>query len=239
MNYSNRPILRECGYDPSRDLTVADYSGDGKSGDMYLPTKDRLYWFVSYCLKNDIHYSIDESQYELIPGIGGGLLVATAKVTMGDQEFKSTAAIPLMKDDGTDACREARDYNRYALQTVETMAKGRCLANAGFGTGMTGKAVEDGEPIPPDSGISDPSAAFQTPDDVPFVCSSGHAQSPDLNMVRCYTVPVGAHKGEPLYQVYATDRKTVEWYASDEFDSAGRYSEFKKMVKIYLENIGI
>lgn len=252
MDNSYKPILRECGYDPSGDLMEAQYSKDGKSNDVYLPTKDRLYWFVMYCIKNNIKYSIDESQYELIPGIGGGFLVATAGITMGDQVFRSTAGITLMKDDGTESCREAREYNRYALQTVETMAKGRCLANAGFGTGMTGKVFEDGEAVPPDSGIPGPRSSDSQPDDdIPFICSDSSIPNvrparsyaaeasprPDMNAVRSYIVPVGGHKGEPLYQVYATDRKTVEWYASDEFDAAGRFPEFKKMVKTYLENI--
>lgn len=249
---NNDPILRKCGYDPSKDFIPAPYP-NAAPGEVFLPTNARMRWFSVYCEENNIHPNIDESKFEIIPGIGAGYVVATVKLTMGDQVFSSTAGRTLLKEGETYNGMSTKEYNDTVLPTCFTLAKGRCLANAGFGSGMAWNPSEDGEPAAPDAGIIIPKDTVpQIPEeeeDYPFLMTpektSLNAQETrnsvtdrvDLNTVRCYPVPTGMYKGKPLYEVYATDKKTFMWFDSDEFDQKNRYPEFKRMVKLYISSL--
>lgn len=240
--------IRPCSYEPLNDMIPISY-GENRPEEFYLEVKYRLYWFILYCQENGIPYSIDESGYEFRPETGNGLICATVKIRMGDSEFASSASVALMKDNGDESSTSAREYNSHALQTAETIAKGRALANAGFGTVAAGSTDENGELFPADSGVKlerDPANPLIFRKTVSRSVESVQPENgPDeafdavavrLVNARNFIVPMGSHKGEPLYQVMATDPGTVRWWSTDAFDQAGRYPAFKEAVKTILES---
>lgn len=242
-----RVNIRPCDYEPINDMITVSY-GENRPEEAYLEVKYRLYWFILYCKENNIPYSIDESRYEFRPEIGNGIVCATVKIRMGDSEFASSASVALMKDSGDEGSSSAREYNSHALQTAETIARGRALANAGFGTVAAGSADENGELFPADSGVKlerDPANPLVFRKTVSRSAENAQLEKESdeafdvvaLKLVnaRNFIVPMGSHKGEPLYQVMATDPGTVRWWSTDAFDQAGRYPAFKEAVKTVLE----
>ena len=124
--------MRNCSYNPENDMIrVTSFDGKEKT---YLEVRYRVRWFHEYCDENGILGRIDDSDVRFVPE--AGLLIATAAVYMNDKEVgKSAAGICL---NGLDPLRAGT-----IVQTIATQAKGRALANAGFGTISAGLAEEE------------------------------------------------------------------------------------------------
>lgn len=112
---------RKCSFNPDNYL-VTIMQNDGAQA-KYLLVQDRVLWFQMYCAENGIKGLIDDSQVEYISELK--MFQATCVVTMnGEIVGKSTGS-----------CVYADDKLK-ALECAATSAKGRALANAGFGTAM-------------------------------------------------------------------------------------------------------
>ena len=153
--------MRNCkNYNPEADMIkVTGYDG---STQLYLEVKYRVRWFHEFCEENGIEGYIDDSDIRYIQE--AGLLIATATVYMNGQVAgKSTAGIQM---DTLDSFRAGT-----IVQTIATQAKGRALANAGFGTtnvsgseeGDKNALCDAGIPISPAQAPSAPVTPVQTP----------------------------------------------------------------------------
>lgn len=136
---------RKCSYDPMQDLIDVTYDNDKHSA--YLQVPHRLIWFATYCAEKGFTGFVDDGDVKYIPELA--LMQATASVFInGTMVGRSSAGCAIT----------AGDYESInnAIQTAATRAKGRALANAGFGTPPTmdgGNAAEDGNNYPCDGGI--------------------------------------------------------------------------------------
>ena len=140
------PIVRACGYNPAKDMIPVEYP-DHK--ELYLRVANRVLWFNKWLEDHGKQGFIDDSEYEFVhinPNDPNAPVFIVCKATVyigGEIVGKSQAGGPLNFSD------PGNFYN--ALKTYGTQAKGRALANAGFGT--TGTGAEDGAQLPCDSGI--------------------------------------------------------------------------------------
>lgn len=136
---------RKCSYDPMQDLIDVTYDNDKHSA--YLQVPHRLIWFATYCAEKGFTGFVDDGDVKYIPELA--LMQATASVFInGTMVGRSSAGCAIT----------AGDYESInnAIQTAATRAKGRALANAGFGTPPTmegGNPAEDGNNYPCDGGI--------------------------------------------------------------------------------------
>lgn len=133
---------RKCSYDPMQDLIDVTYDNDKHSA--YLQVPHRLIWFATYCAEKGFTGFVDDGDVKYIPELA--LIQATASVFInGTMVGRSSAGCAIT----------AGDYESInnAIQTAATRAKGRALANAGFGTPPTmegGNPAEDGNNYPCD-----------------------------------------------------------------------------------------
>ena len=172
-------LVRKCeNYDPNPFMSLYEYPEGSRT--KYLEVRYRVDWFLHWCQENGKEAMFDESEYAIHPELG--LVVATCAVYLdGELAAKSTAG------------REYTDDERFpeksvgnAIQTAFTFAKGRALANLGFGT-INGLKAENGEIAPPDAGnkivddIDDdnPFADIEKPDTV----EGEKAAKPDVQPV--------------------------------------------------------
>lgn len=139
---NNRPNPRYCKeYDPAQDFIQLPPYREGGPASMWLEVKFRVFWFQQYCKENNIRGYIDDSDVSYCPEVNCARAVCT--VYMDDMVVgKSAAYVPMDRD--------------YAFQTAGTSAKGRALANAGFGTLNSSTVSEDGAFDPCDAGIPIP-----------------------------------------------------------------------------------
>ena len=134
--------LRKCNFAPQDHfIKIRFKNSDDES--FYLEVKWREFWFHTFCTENGIFGSIIENDAALIAGTQ--FLQASAEVMM----------------DGKVAGRGVGGYYlsgndmEYAVQMAETIAKGRALANAGFGTVFTSASASEngGFEVPCDGGM--------------------------------------------------------------------------------------
>ena len=136
--------VRQCRYDPTKDYIRVKYR-ENDVEELYLEVKYRVFWFNQYCLENNIKGVIDESDVSINPDMN--LVVAKVKIFM-DNELIAAACAGAVYIPGP----ENAEHNAKIIQTAATSAKGRALANAGFGS-ITGCKAENGDLFPVDSGI--------------------------------------------------------------------------------------
>lgn len=141
------PQLRECSFKPEENLSPLEYKKDDGtvvlSKELYLKIKYRVLWFHTYCHEKNYEGYIDDSDISIMPELG--LVIAKCSVYIkGECVGKSTSGKHFQ-------IGNVEQMNT-VVQTAATMAKGRALANAGFGTLNSQK--EDGELFPCDEGIT-------------------------------------------------------------------------------------
>ena len=128
--------VRKCSFSPAAYLIdIADKNGEVRK---YLLVQDRVLWFQVYCTENNVVGVIDDSQIEFIEKLN--LFKATCVVTVNGNIIGKSSG----------SCVFSGDTEK-AIEMACTSAKGRALANAGFGTANC--YGDNPEPIPCDAGI--------------------------------------------------------------------------------------
>ena len=145
-------LTRKCGFVPQDHMITIQ----GNYGpEWYLKVQQRVLWFNIYCEEKGIKGFIDESEqgfFTFPPNPAPGQVtylfyIATVSIFMDNEVVaKSTVTMPV------DFANEANFYN--GMKTAMTQAKGRALANCGFGT--AGASTEDGLGEPCDAGVPVP-----------------------------------------------------------------------------------
>lgn len=138
-------------FKPEAYCTTVEYRNPGSDSvetRLYLEVKYRLYWFLLWCEENGKKGFIDESQFTIL---SGNLVAATVVIKVDEEEVARATAAKLI------TAENANDVVQYAF----TAAKGRALANLGFGTVMD-NASDAGDPV--DAGIRIPQRG-ETPSD--------------------------------------------------------------------------
>lgn len=240
-------LMKTAGFDPRMYIRETEYENSGKK-EMYLDVKYRLEWYLTYCQEHNISSRIVEENIIVHESLG--LIEAHCSIYHDDV---------LVSRGGASRTYRERDFDMLdkIIQTANTFAKGRALANLGF----TLTSTDDGDPIPCDSGIcATPWGNITTNPDNPmdseFVRDSvpAPAQNPGpmgaapsakaasrtmtWEEARDYVIPINSRfKGQTLGTVLACDRSTVEWYASSRFAvtwSANQYPDLVQAAKIVL-----
>lgn len=133
--------LRKCrDFHPEEHFIKVSFQ-DSNRESYYLEVKWRTFWFLAYCEENGLRGRIEEHPVEILPGTN--LVQAVCSVYIdGDLVGKGVGGTIL------------RD-NMYAVQQAATIAKGRALANAGFGTVFSSASTNEsgGQEIPCDGGL--------------------------------------------------------------------------------------
>lgn len=162
--------LRRCAYDPTADLITVKYDDSGKEA-FYLQVPHRIIWFHQYCTENGLHGVIDDGDVTYIPELG--LVKAVATVLMDNVVVGRSAAGCVVNVNDMESVNNA-------VQTAATRAKGRALANAGFGTPAgQGNPGESGDMYPCDAGMP-----FQTYPQM--VVSGGQVVQPPVYGINQY-----------------------------------------------------
>ena len=136
--------MRECSFRPEDHLIEIAFEGKQEKN-YYLEVKWRVVWFHVWCDEHgigELDREIKEFPVKLIDGTN--LLQAECAVVANGKELGTGIGAVLLAGDIS-----------YAVQQAATIAKGRALANAGFGTVFsTAIASENGgREIPADGGI--------------------------------------------------------------------------------------
>lgn len=140
-------LVRACKeYDPTPMMRPYEYA-NGKQ-ELYLEVKYRVDWFLHYCQEKGILGTLKESITQL--DVEHNLVMGACTVYMDGQEVAYAEAARSLTVDKFG--NTAADLINTSAQTCCTIAKGRALANLGFGT-VNGNQSEDGEELPPESGV--------------------------------------------------------------------------------------
>lgn len=137
------PTRRCDSYDPVPMMKVFQY--EGGNYELYLEVKYRVDWFLHWCKENGVVGKIIESKVDFLPEVK--MLLTTCSIYIDDKlAAESTAGFQIS---------DKPEETNIAVQTAFTRAKGRALADLGFGT-VNGNSGENGDNLPPDSGIPIP-----------------------------------------------------------------------------------
>ncbi len=136
--------IRKCSFKPEEHFINLEIDGEKKPR-LYLPVEWRLCWLHTWCQENDKTYFVEENQVIQLPGTSYIQTECTVYID-GTAAGKGIGGINL---NGPRA-------NDYAVQSCATIAKGRALANAGFGSVFTSASPNEsgGIEVPCDSGMS-------------------------------------------------------------------------------------
>ena len=137
--------IRRCGYDPTGDMIPIKYNEMGESEELYLEVKYRVLWFNRYCMDNGIDGLIGKPEIEYHDSMN--LVQATVSIYMDGKLVASDAASDVYIPGDN-------EHNSKIIQRICTAAKGRALANAGFGTISAAVPSEAGEFFPVDAGVA-------------------------------------------------------------------------------------
>jgi len=237
--------LRKCSFKPEEHFIKVRFQGTGDES-FYLEVKWRMFWFQTYCREMGIQdYSIEEQPANLIQGTN--LIQVTCIVRMDGK----------VAGQGVGGYSVAGGDIAYAVQQAATIAKGRALANAGFGTVFSSAAANEsgGFEVPADSGLRtseffvkrNPSNPMQvttlTPENdsqtqvQPTLSTAEPEQTESKEMTReeaCrFKVPIrGKHFGETLGDVMGKDPSAVNYYATNTRYSG---SELQKAAQLMLQ----
>ena len=137
--------LRKCSFRPQDHLILVRFEGREEQA-LYLEVKWRLIWLQTYCEELNLSYAVIEEEPKQI----GNDITSVCKVLINDK----------LVGQGTGGMRAD---SLYAIQQAATIAKGRALANAGFGSVFTSASESEsgGIEIPCDSGVSADFFVFQ------------------------------------------------------------------------------
>ena len=134
--------LRKCSFEPKAHLINLE-SDPNKKPRLYLTVEWRVYWFQTWCQENDKGYLIEERPVEIVPGTNFIQSCCTVYID-GEAAGHGMGGINLNGSKGGDYC----------IQSCATIAKGRALANAGFGSVFSSALdSENGADIPCDGGM--------------------------------------------------------------------------------------
>lgn len=240
--------LRKCAFKPQEHFVKIPGFRAGDEESYYLEVKWREFWFHQYCDENNISQrSIEELPVTLIAGTNFLQAEAVVKIN-GDVVGRGVGGYYLNGGD-----------NSYAVQLASTIAKGRALANAGFGTVFSSAAASEsgGREIICDSGLktseffvrrnpknpmlvtlekTEEPAAPPAPEDAPSEKKAEEpAPAPKSAMTRedalKFTVPIrGKHFGEALGDVMGRDPGAVKYYAENPRYAGQDIQEAAKLV---------
>lgn len=242
---------RECAYDPLDHMIKITYQDSGTE-ELYLEVKNRVLWFQLYCEQHEKRGLIDDSEIQFVEA--ARMFVVTSNVFIDDCLVgKSIAAGPYNPDDPKSSSE--------AILSAATKAKGRALANAGFGT--VNCSLEEGDKIPCDSGITiergkitsssnpmfagvrksaaESTEARDTAAPAKAEPSNKQAQAPEqgvpmtLAQAKASIVPIGTEKGKTLGELLALKPNLIEFYAGDDFKNT-KYPQLKEACKIIIAN---
>lgn len=115
--------LRDCSYDPTQDIRPFSVEEDRKPVS-YLETKYRQLWFNQFCKEERRKGVIDDSDITVYENLG--IIIVKAKVFIDGELVGASCA-------GGNIIPRDMAHNRSVVQRTATSAKGRALANAGFG----------------------------------------------------------------------------------------------------------
>ena len=134
--------LRRCSFDPKSHLINLEIDSNKKAR-LYLTVEWRVYWFQTWCQENGKSYLIEESPVESIQGTSFIQSLCTIYID-GEAAGHGIGGINLSGSKG----------GAYCIQSCATIAKGRALANAGFGSVFSSALdSENGADIPCDGGM--------------------------------------------------------------------------------------
>lgn len=226
--------LRKCSFKPDEHFVrIPGFKPeDGES--YYLEVKWREFWFQRYCDEQGIQQrSIEELPVTLIAGTSFLQAVAVVKMN-GDVIGRGVGGYNIANGDIA-----------YAVQIASTIAKGRALANAGFGTVFSSSRTSEsgGAEIPCDSGVKTSEFFIRrSPKNPMFVTANEQALKseqidvkPENNApaednrpapapaggmtredaLRFQVTVRGKHYGEALGDVMGKDPKAVKYYAEN------------------------
>lgn len=210
--------IRPCSYDPAADIIfVGDENGE-KTEEYYLEVKYREHWFQRYCLENGIHGVVDAGELTVEPYNEKYCAVkSVAVISMDDRVVSKMAAskfVPVGDSDG--------------IQTTVTLAIGRALKEAGFGT-LSVRRSEDGAPVQVDAGVKvakEPQKAENGPAQANPLLGVSETTMPEvkseapntLKEAFNFIVPIGGYKGKTVSEVMAVEPGRIAWFASDSFN---------------------
>lgn len=136
--------IRKCSFKPEEHFINLEIDGQKKPR-YYLTVDWRLFWLQLWCQENGKEYNVEEQPVVPIPGTAWIQTVCTVVID-GKIAGQGIGGINLNGPKGGD----------YAIQSCATIAKGRALANAGFGSVFTSASESEsgGIEIPCDSGVA-------------------------------------------------------------------------------------
>jgi len=134
--------LRKCSFEPKAHLINLE-NDPSKKPRLYLTVEWRVYWFQTWCQENGKRYLIEERPVDMVPGTNFIQSCCTVYID-GEAAGFGIGGINLSGSKGGDYC----------VQSCATIAKGRALANAGFGSVFSSALdSENGADIPCDGGM--------------------------------------------------------------------------------------
>ena len=231
----NETIIRQCSFDPtSRLIDITQTDGTIAK---YLMVQDRVLWFHKYCEENGLFGTIDDSNIEFIEGIK--MFKATCLVIIDGEIIGKSVGSCILKDD-----------TEKAIELAATSAKGRALANAGFGTAMCYQ--DDPETIPCDAGVKaskennsdEVDDMFKIPDSGDSSAKSqetANSNNSELKMpttleeAQKIVLDLPNHHGKTLGEVAALDFQYLKFLA--EKYNPRKHPEYKEGAKIILANM--
>lgn len=245
------PIARKCSFKPEDHMIQIDsMNGDGSKRN-YLQVVHRVLWFNIYCEEHELNGYINDS--DVIYNEALKMIIATCSIYINGQLIAKASGGQAVNDNNCDT----------VIQTATTIAKGRALANAGFGTAMG--AHEDVEGNPCDAGID--SNEKQQKNDIheqdnnpePDLTNSALSETSNKQSnavskqagnnrrpsaapsipktvleARAIMLTSGKYKGKTLGEIAAIDINYLEFYA---FKYSGKHPELIEGSKLILNEL--
>ncbi len=207
-------IIRKCSFNPAEHLIKIKFEKTGVES-FYLPVYWRLVWFEVYCQEMEYEqYAILENDPQMI----GNYISASATVEIDGKTVGRAIG----------GCYIGKEGVEYAIQQAGTIAKGRALANAGFGTVLSAADVSENgnsEPVV-DGGIqtSSFSAGFfkrnpmlsQKPSGQPET-TAPEEQKKKMTREEAlrFIVPTGRYAGEAMGDIMGKSPNTIKYFADN------------------------
>lgn len=227
--------IRACSFNPGEHMIPITFK-DGDAPNYYLEVKWRLFWFHQYCQeKGYASYSVEESPATIIT-CPSGSFVQTAAVVKIDGEVVGQ---------GIGGVSLASTDIQYAVQQAATIAKGRALANAGFGCVFTSAAASEsgGSEIPCDSGLNGNDIfIMRNPENPLMISPVNQPKAPEKpkepEMTRDtalkFVVKVkGPNEGKTLGELMAKAPNSVRYFAENMRFSGTELQKAAKLVLNY------